>query len=347
MNTSSALRALSLALIFPAAALAEEHEDSEMIEAGRAVYNDTCAGYCHGRDGTAGGQAGTFHGQGLNKDDIRDTIREGIPGTAMPPWEGTLSDQEIEQVTVYLASLQEAEGVVRTEVSDELPEDELTVCLPPDRPPYSMDEESGRERPGLEAEIAEAVLEGAGLEYRIAYTNASHDPGLYACDIYMGQARPAEPQRLGDRFYTRAYYGSGYLLAMPEETGGTGVAVEAASLAERFVEERNLPPALYSSQSAVLQALVEGEVEGGLVRLPELAWHLNEESEPGIQADLAAEPDRDARWNAAIQVHRPAGALEAALNEAISELLENGGIEDVFEDYGLPYHTPFRQTRRD
>lgn len=344
MIMSSSLRVFALALLMPAAALAQNADDGETIERGRALFNETCAGYCHGKDGTEGGQAAAFHGKGLSAEEIRTTIREGLPDSPMPSWEGTLPGEDIEAITAFLASLQDTGDAVSVETSDTLPEDTLAVCLPPDRAPYSMAE---GEQPGLEAEIAEAVLEAAGLDYRIAYTTASHDPALYTCDLYMGRTRPAEPQRLGDRFYTQGYYGSGYLLAMPEQPGESGVAVEAASLAERFVEERNLPPVAYPSQAAVLQALSQGEVEGGLVPVPDLAWFLDRREEAGIQADLTSEPDRDARWNATIEVHRPAGALEEALNEAIAGLLESGGIEDIFADYGLPYHAPFQRTRRD
>lgn len=344
MTVSFSLRVFALALLMPAAALAQDADDGEAIERGRAIFNDTCAGYCHGKDGTAGGQAAAFHGKGLSSEEIRTTIREGLPDSPMPSWEDTLPGEDIKAITVFLASLQDAGGAVSVETLDTLPEDALTVCLHPDRPPYSMAES---ERGGLEAEIAAAVLEAAGLDYRIAYTSASDDPGLYTCDLYMGRTRPSEPQRLGDRFYTQGYYGSGYLLTMPEQPGESGVAVEAASLAERFVKERNLPPVAYPSQAAVLQALSRGEVEGGLVRVPDLAWFLDRREEAGIQADLTGEPDRDTRWNATIEVHRPAGALEDALNEAIAGLVEGGGIEAVFETYGLPYHAPFQRTRRD
>jgi uncharacterized protein len=39
-------------------------------------------------------------------------IREGIPERGMPAWEGVLPDEEIQQLTAFIASLQEAAPAV-------------------------------------------------------------------------------------------------------------------------------------------------------------------------------------------------------------------------------------------
>jgi ABC-type amino acid transport substrate-binding protein len=105
--------------------------------------------------------------------------------------------------------------------------------------------------------------------------------------------------------------------------------------------------AAFSSQRAVLDALAAGEVEGALVRAPDLAAYLQDHPDAAIEADLAATPDDWARWNVVMEVHRPGGALADALNAAIDDLTADGTIAAILEDYGVPYHAPFRQTRRD
>lgn len=342
-----ALVALPCLFLGPAAAETPVAlDDPATIEAGRDLFNDTCAGYCHGRDATATAQARSFHGRNLSVDYIHGTIREGIPARGMPAWEGVLADEEIRRLTAFLASLQEAApAAVAVDVAEELPDEPLRICAAPDRPPYEME---GGDRPGFEVEIGRAILEAAGLEAEVAYNTAAADPALFACDVFMGRALPARPERLGDRFYTEPYYGTGYLLALPgEPTEAQGVAVEAASFVIGRLDERGIPVAAFSSPRAVLAALAAGEVEGALVRAADLAWHLREDPDAPIEADLAAEPDDWARWNVAMEVHRPAGALADALNAAIGELTADGTIAAILEAYGVPHHPPFRQTGRE
>jgi len=76
------------------------------VAAGRAVFDQTCQA-CHGPGATGDrGPAlntGTFT-RGSDDGDLFHAIREGLPGTQMPPFRG-LSDEQIWQVVSYLRSL--------------------------------------------------------------------------------------------------------------------------------------------------------------------------------------------------------------------------------------------------
>jgi cytochrome c oxidase cbb3-type subunit III len=81
----------------------------EAIAAGEKLYNETCTA-CHGKDGT-GGELGppvaVQNRRYLRRTDteIFDTIKNGNPGTQMPPYAGQLSDDQIWQVTAYIRGL--------------------------------------------------------------------------------------------------------------------------------------------------------------------------------------------------------------------------------------------------
>jgi len=76
------------------------------VAAGRAVFDQTCQA-CHGPGATGDrGPAlntGAFS-RGSEDGDLFHTIREGLPGTQMPPFSG-LTDQQVWQVVSYLRSL--------------------------------------------------------------------------------------------------------------------------------------------------------------------------------------------------------------------------------------------------
>src|SRR5437660_7603926 len=76
------------------------------VEAGRKQFEARCAG-CHGADG-AGGERGpgiveTRRGRPLSRQSLRDTIRNGIPGSGMPAF--SLADAEMNSILDYLQFL--------------------------------------------------------------------------------------------------------------------------------------------------------------------------------------------------------------------------------------------------
>ena len=104
-----------------------------MIEAGKRVYFTKCV-WCHGVDGAGDGPGadrlwprprnfnqGTFkirhtasgelplfnyneRSADSGKNDLFDTVTHGLPGSAMPPWEGILSEEQRAQVLSFVTT---------------------------------------------------------------------------------------------------------------------------------------------------------------------------------------------------------------------------------------------------
>jgi mono/diheme cytochrome c family protein len=73
--------------------------------AGAQIFAKSCAiGYCHGSGGAAG-RAPRIQGRSFTADYLLKVTREGIPGTAMPAWQGRLTDAEIRAVVAYMLSI--------------------------------------------------------------------------------------------------------------------------------------------------------------------------------------------------------------------------------------------------
>lgn len=75
---------------------------------GATVFAMNCAG-CHGQDAAGGSVGPTLVSAELKAQDddfYRQTILNGRAGTAMPAWQGRLSEQEIEDVIAFLRSKQ-------------------------------------------------------------------------------------------------------------------------------------------------------------------------------------------------------------------------------------------------
>lgn len=115
---------------FKTQALAPE-PPADMIEAGKRVYFTKCV-WCHGVDGagdgpgadrlwprprnfnqgtfkirhTASGELPLFNfkEQTAGKNDLFETVTHGLPGSAMPPWEGILTEEQRLQVLSFVTT---------------------------------------------------------------------------------------------------------------------------------------------------------------------------------------------------------------------------------------------------
>jgi mono/diheme cytochrome c family protein len=75
---------------------------------GATIYAQNCAS-CHGENAEGGSVGPTLVSAELAAQDddfYREVILNGRAGTAMPAWDGRLSDQEIEDVIAFLRSKQ-------------------------------------------------------------------------------------------------------------------------------------------------------------------------------------------------------------------------------------------------
>ena len=77
-------------------------------QAGKQVYESYCAG-CHGaqmQGGAASPLIKTEWKQGGSRKSVLTTIRNGIPGTEMASWKGTLTEKQIQAVTDLIVTAQ-------------------------------------------------------------------------------------------------------------------------------------------------------------------------------------------------------------------------------------------------
>ncbi len=77
-------------------------------EAGKAVYIQSCA-VCHGQNGEGligPNMVDKYWIHGGTKEDIVKTINVGVPVKGMVPWKGVITDQQINDVSDFILSLQ-------------------------------------------------------------------------------------------------------------------------------------------------------------------------------------------------------------------------------------------------
>ena len=87
---------------------------TEVEKKGETLWLANCA-FCHAADGTGKNWIGSFlepHPRNLSDADfmadmdrerLREAIREGLPGTTMPAWKSVLKDEQIEAIMAYIS----------------------------------------------------------------------------------------------------------------------------------------------------------------------------------------------------------------------------------------------------
>ena len=77
-----------------------------IVAEGQRLFNRSCAGACHGRDGQEGFNGPTlFSKVYLDPPYVFVTLITGRPGSAMPPWTGRLPDDELWKIIAFVSSL--------------------------------------------------------------------------------------------------------------------------------------------------------------------------------------------------------------------------------------------------
>ena len=159
---------------------------AEMIEAGKRVYFTKCV-WCHGVDGAGDGPGadrlwprprnfnqGTFKirhtasgelplfdpkktEQGQN--DLFETVTHGLPGSAMPPWEGILTDEQRLQVLSFVTT----ELIKDRSFQDKETETQTVLQLATITPKEATEESLKR---GAELVVEKKCIECHGVEGR-------------------------------------------------------------------------------------------------------------------------------------------------------------------------------------
>lgn len=113
-------------MLWLALLVAQGVAEPEDVALGAKVFARSCAvGYCHGSGGAAG-RAPRIQGRSFTAEYLLKVTREGIAGTAMPAWQGRLSQAEIRAVVAYMLSISAG------------PEEVPAVSAPAGKAPVSM-----------------------------------------------------------------------------------------------------------------------------------------------------------------------------------------------------------------
>jgi putative heme-binding domain-containing protein len=107
------LRILLAGLVAAAALPAVDPSD---VEHGRAIYRSNCA-FCHGMTGLGGRGPNLVSGERKTDAEIKDIVRNGVPGSTMPAFD-TMGDEQLNRLIAFLRHLQGTTDTTETVSGD-------------------------------------------------------------------------------------------------------------------------------------------------------------------------------------------------------------------------------------
>ncbi|HKQ78880.1 MAG TPA: c-type cytochrome [Blastocatellia bacterium] len=92
---------------------AQPQSSQNLIEAGRRIYQGSCGmTYCHASGGIGGGGP-KLRDREFSAEYLTHLITEGIPGTSMPAFKESLTNQQIAQCVAFILSLSPKKGAAK------------------------------------------------------------------------------------------------------------------------------------------------------------------------------------------------------------------------------------------
>lgn len=148
------------------------------------------------------------------------------------------------------------------------------------------------------------------------------------------------------------YYGAAFELIGREQNspktlsslGNTPVAIQSQTIANFVLLAQKTPTRTFFSTEEALNGVVKGEAPLALLWGPAAGWHLRNHPELSLFFVNGDEPPTVIRWNEHVATRAIDTDLRAAIDEALRKLNESGGLQEIAQRYGLPFHTPFAST---
>jgi ABC-type amino acid transport substrate-binding protein len=217
------------------------------------------------------------------------------------------------------------------------------------------------EPPGIDIELLRIIAKRQGWKIDIVWADTkinldvafrrTIDKGY--CDIFTGLAISGEDDALDRHLleFTKPYIGLGFVLAVRGKAEnvrslddikrlGYRVGVPMLSPMEDYVRKEGIPHELYFQNQRVIEGMVKGEVEAGViwsgaVALGRKTHQMEFNAVPGYV------PLPGQRWNGAWAVNRKETGLREFIDQEFDALLKDGEIRRIVESYHVPFFAPW------
>jgi ABC-type amino acid transport substrate-binding protein len=216
----------------------------------------------------------------------------------------------------------------------------LRVCADPANLPFSSQEAA---TPGFEVELARQLARDVTFHWVPTYRwpVVARQLRDRQCDLFLGL--PLDPRFEDDNprlALSLPYYVMGQVLVSRagegirrlEDLTGKVVGVEAASPGDFLVVRQGYQRRVYLTPEETFEAVRAGAVDAALIWSSPAGWLARKT--PGFELTWIREPEGE--FKIAIGMRKDDRELKAAVDRALTRLLDEKKVEEILARYGVP-----------
>ena len=236
----------------------------------------------------------------------------------------------------------------------------LRLCANPSALPYSnLTDKSGLA--GFEVEIAKVVAHEMGLGLGVTWVRNAGEIKNSGCDVSMGVVASAASYdregltgplttRLPLRF-SRPYADSGVVLVVSSRSSvrrlndlhGQKIGVMVGTIEHEWLAKHDFRVSVFATQEDIIAAIEAREIEVGATNPVTIGWYRHEHPSTAIGIPDGYELDPALRWSVSVGLRRADDALVAAVDTAVTQVVEQEIPAHIYAKYGIPYFSPSGQ----
>ena len=219
---------------------------------------------------------------------------------------------------------------------------QLVVATSPDFPPF--ENLVGGEIVGIEVEIMQLICEELGVT--LVFEDMDFDsvlPGIQAAKYDCGMSGiTVTPEREKNVLFTDVYYIAAQAIVVPADSDitckadleGKKVSVQSGTTAEDFCTDEGYEVKSFTANADAKSDMLNGNVDAWVVdNLTAKGMCEGDDSVKILDEFMTEEPY-------AFAFTFGSEDLVEAINDILADLIANGTVADIFEDYGEAYEVP-------
>lgn len=217
--------------------------------------------------------------------------------------------------------------------------------------------------PGYDVEIMREIAKRGGMRLEIVWADTGTRGGTSRafrnsilskrCDVFLGMSDSGDDDMLmGQLAFTKPYLGMGYVLVVQGKAAdkktlselkeaNIKVGVPMSTPIDDYLFSHDIPRSLYLDNRKIMQAMANGEIDASLVWATAISVARREFPDAKFRMVEGYVPEADQRWNLNFIVRKQDQSLMKFIDDAVAELLANGKMKQILENYNVPFYPPF------
>jgi ABC-type amino acid transport substrate-binding protein len=217
--------------------------------------------------------------------------------------------------------------------------------------------------PGYDVEIIREIAKRGGMRLEMVWADTGTRGGTSRafrnsilskrCDVFLGMSDSGDDDMLmGQLAFTKPYLGMGYVLVVQGKAAdkktlselkdaNIKVGVPMSTPIDDYLFSHDIPRSLYLDNRRIMQAMANGEIDASLVWGTAISVARREFPDAKFHMVDGYVPEADQRWNLNFVVRKQDQSLMKFIDEGVAELLANGKMKQILENYNVPFYPPF------